>query len=171
MNKLLKILCFSFSISSFPLLSADHIGMHVPEVQKVGEGRLKYLFWNVYDATLYTPKGIWQDEKPFALKLSYLLELEGEKIADRSIEEIRNQGFKNELILATWHNQMRKIFPDVDKGISITGIYTTQGESIFYRQNEEIGRIRDPEFGKAFFNIWLSEKTSEPELRKQLLGL
>jgi hypothetical protein len=64
---------------------------------------------------------------------------------------------------------MRKIFPDVDKGDSLTGIYTTSKESIFYLNDKEIGRIRDPGFGKVFFNIWLGKDTSEPALREKLL--
>ena len=53
--------------------------------------------------------------------------------------------------IATWHTQMRKIFPDVDVGTSITGIYTEKGEAIFYRNDEEIGRIS--EFSKAFWHL------------------
>ena len=96
--------------------------------------------------------------------------LEGKKIADRSVEEIRGQNFTNEVKLAAWHAQMRKIFPDVDEGISLTGVYTKTGETVFYKNNTEIGRINDPEFSKAFFGIWFNEKTSAPGLRQKLLG-
>jgi hypothetical protein len=44
------------------------------------------------------------------------------------------------------------------------------GVTIFFRDGAEIGRISDPDFGRAFFNIWLSQRTSAPELRAQLLG-
>jgi hypothetical protein len=33
-----------------------------------------------------------------------------------------------------------------------------------------VGVIRDAEFSRRFFNIWLGEKTSEPKLRAQLIG-
>ena len=32
------------------------------------------------------------------------------------------------------------------------------------------GEIRDAEFARLFFGIWLSPKTSEPELRAALLA-
>jgi hypothetical protein len=37
--------------------------------------------------------------------------------------------------------------------------------------DKPIGNIDDAEFARAFFAIWLDPKTSEPSLRKQLLGL
>ncbi len=144
---------------------------NVPNAQKVGEGRLTYLMWDIYDASLYAPQGEWKKSAPFAIHLSYLRDITGKKIADRSIVEIRNQGIDDEVTLASWHSQMRNIFPDVDKGVSLTGVYAANGDSVFYQNDKEIGRITDPEFSKAFFNIWLDEKTSSPDLRQKLLGL
>lgn len=167
---MVRTACVLVLLGITPAYALDHIQSYVPEAQKVGQGRLTYLFWDVYDATLYAPEGAWNDRKPFALQLSYLRTLNGKKIADRSAEEIRGQGFKDEVKLATWHAQMRKIFPDVDEGVNLTGVYTESGETIFYRDNFEIGRIKDPEFSKAFFGIWLDEKTSAPDLRRKLLG-
>jgi hypothetical protein len=40
----------------------------------------------------------------------------------------------------------------------------------FFRNGTPIGDIDDREFARAFFAIWLDPRTSEPELRKQLLG-
>lgn len=161
---------FFISTISYPVFANDLLSEFVPNAKPVGEGRLSVFIWDVYDATLYAPNGDWNTERPFALELSYLMNLEGKKIADRSIEEIRNQGFDDEIKLADWHSQMRSIFPDVGEGVKLIGVYTKEGESVFFKNNETIGRVTDPEFGKAFFDIWLSEKTSEPGLRKKLLG-
>ena len=152
-----------------PVYANDYIKPHVPNLSEVGEGRLTYLFWDVYDAELLAPNGEWKAEGPYALRLSYLRNIEGEKIADRSIEEMRDQGNKNEVQLAGWHTQMNKIFPDVQDGTTLSGICTKQQETIFFEDGKEIGRIKDPEFTRAFFNIWLSEKTSAPDLREKLL--
>lgn len=148
----------------------DYIQTYVPNPQMVGKGRLSVMFWDVYDAALFAPDGRWQEKQPFALTLSYLRDIEGRKIADRSAEEIRRLGFDDEVKLATWHNQMRRIFPDVEEDTTLTGIYTPSGETIFYHEDKEAGRISDPEFGRYFFNIWLSDETSAPDLRAKLLG-
>lgn len=143
----------------------------VPKASEAGSGRLTYLLWDVYDARLFVPQGKWSDEPPYALELRYLRDLDGGAIADRSAEEIRKQGFRDEVTLAAWHTQMRKLFPNVHQGSTLTGIYTAKGESLFYLSDQFIGKITDPSFGKHFFAIWLSEKTSEPQLRRRLLGL
>jgi hypothetical protein len=170
MRNVIRTACFLAILGITPAYSIDHIRIHVAEAKEVGEGRLSYLLWDVYDAVLYAPQGFWKEGHPFALQLSYLRQISGDKIADRSVEEMRNQGISDVVKLATWHTQMKNIFPDVDEGVSLTGVYTEAGETVFYRDNTEIGRINDPEFSKAFFGIWLDEKTSAPDLRRKLLG-
>ena len=170
MRKLLYLISILFYLQSPSVIGKESIEPFVPQAKSVGEGRMSVLFWDVYDATLYATDGDLQQGKPFAIELTYLIDIEGKKIADRSAEEIRKQGFTDEIKLATWHSQMREIFPDVSEGVTLTGIYTTSGESIFLKNNKTIGKVTDPEFGKAFFDIWIGDKTSAPKLRKKLLG-
>lgn len=174
MPKLLKVtLILSAALwlmPGFAAASSPALEKYIPDAKLVGQGRLTYMVWQVYDAALFAPAGAWAADKPYALKLSYLRPLKGKKIADRSAEEMRKQGFTDEVKLATWHGQMREIFPDVDENTALTGIYTASGETVFYKNDQRIGAIKDPDFGKTFFNIWLSPKTSEPGLRAELLS-
>lgn len=144
--------------------------IHVPGAELVGQGRLKVLFWSVFDASLYASGGSWSREKPFALSLSYLRDLSGESIVDSSVSEIRGQGMDDEAKLARWSKAMAAIFPDVDDKTTITGIMNEERHTVFYRNGEHIGTISDPEFSQYFFDIWLGEDTSQPELRIQLLN-
>lgn len=143
----------------------------VPGASVVGRGILSYAFWDIYEATLFAPEGIWNPDKPFALSIEYFRALNGKAIADRSVQEIRQQGFTNEVTLAAWNSQMKAIFPNVEKGTVLTAIYVPDKQTTFYNGPEIIGTIKDDNFGKSFFGIWLAEKTSEPELRRKLLGL
>jgi hypothetical protein len=136
----------------------------------VGSARLTVLLFKVYDATLYAPKGQYNPEQSFALSLRYLRAFQGDKIAQRSVEEMRKQGYANEKKLALWHRQMSSLFPDVKAGTELTAVRTPSGDAVFYRGLERIGHIKDPEFSQQFFNIWLGSKSSEPEMRKQLLS-
>lgn len=169
-KNIIRITCILAFLSITPAYAQSHIHSHIPNAQKIGQGRMSVMFWNIYDAALYAPESTWQEDKPFALQLSYLKQFKGKKIADRSIVEIRGQGFTDEVKLATWHTQMRQIFPDVNEGVRLTGIKTKTGETIFYKNDTKIGTIKDPAFSTAFFNIWLSDKTSAPNLRRKLLG-
>lgn len=148
-----------------------YVTAYVPDAEIVGKGRLSVLIWDAYDATLYAPGGEWEHGRPFALRLDYLVDLKGADISERSKEEMQEQNAADMQQLAAWRARMDNIFPDVEQGDSITGIATDEGVSIFYHNSDEIGRVSDPAFTRAFFNIWLSERTSEPELRADLLDL
>lgn len=143
---------------------------YVPDAQKVGDGVLSYLFWDVYRATLYAPGPKWRPDAPFALSLNYMRELKGRDIAARTIDEIRDQGFTDEAKLSAWGDKLAVLFPDVAEGDSLTAVRHADGRTLFYRDDKQIGMIADPDFAPRFFDIWLGDKTSEPKLRRKLLG-
>lgn len=150
--------------------AVESVHLSVPDASVVGRGTLSYAFFDIYDATLYAPQGKWDRSKPFALSITYNWPLEGKSIADRSVQEMRKQGFQDEVKLATWNAQMKSIFPDVRQGTVLTAVHAPGSKTLFYQDNKPIGTIKGDEFGRYFFDIWLSEKTSAPELRRNLLG-
>ncbi len=137
----------------------------------VGTARMQVLFWKVYDATLLAPRGEYQSNEPFALSLTYLRRLDGEKIAARSIEEMRKQGFGDEDRLNRWYELLASIIPDVSESDEIIGLAAEDGSTRFFLHGEPIGSVTEPGFTDAFFAIWLGDQTSEPALRDQLLGV
>lgn len=163
----LLIVCF---LPSLAFATQAPIKKYASNLEIVGQGRLTYMIWDVYDATLYAPNGSYQKGKPFVLSLDYLRKIKGEDIVERSIKEMRKQGYTNEKKLNQWAKKMAEIFPDVDKGVSLTGIRHENGYTFFYKNGTRIGVIKDKEFSEKFFDIWLNEKTSDPKLRKKLLG-
>lgn len=167
----LLIVAAAYALSASALAAQMPVQSYVSSPQKVGEARMQYLFWDVYDAALYAPKGEWDWQVPFALQLSYLMDLSGEDIAKRSAEEMRKIGLSDEMKLAAWYSQMKALFPDVKEGERLTGIFRPHDTTIFYYGEKRIGEIRDPEFARWFAGIWLNEKTSQPQLRRQLLGM
>ena len=164
------LLILTLGMSAPAVADMTIISRDVPKAQQVGKGRLEFLFWSVYDATLYAPGGTFSPQRPFALRLDYLIKLSGADIADRSIEEMKKQGADDEDQLAVWRQQMAEIFPDVDRGVALTGVRDAKGHTYFYRNDQPIGSIKDPQFTDRFFGIWLSASSSEPTLRQQLLG-
>ena len=159
------------TMAAAPLsLASDSQVAALEEMNLIGEARMEVLFWDVYDARLYAPGTSWRPELPFALVLTYLLELKGERIAQRSIQEIRKQGFDDEITLARWYEMLVGIIPDVGDRDEIVGVSDSEGHARFYLNGDPIGEIREPEFTDHFFGIWLSERTSEPEFRRNLLG-
>lgn len=149
----------------------EDILINVPNAAVVGRGILSYAFWDIYEATLYAPEGRVDAGKPVALSIAYYHAIDGKDIADRSVQEIRDQGFADEVRLAAWHAQLKAIIPNVNKGTVLSAVYTPGRETTFYDGDTAIGTIKGDDFGQLFFNIWLSEKTSEPQLRRALLGM
>lgn len=171
MRNFICLLILAFTFTFHAVASDSHPINVIEKNDAVGSARFQFMFLDIYDATLYAPKSGWSFSTPFALELKYLRNLSGKKIADRSAKEIRHQGFNDEIKLADWHAQMTSIFPDVRSGTTLTGVYEPNSETVFYKDEKIIGSIKDPTFGKWFFGIWLSEKTSEPDFRNELLGM
>ena len=108
--------------------------------------------------------------EPFAVELVYDMALTGKDIADRSVKEMRAQGCSDEAKLRRWGDEMTRIFPDIKQGDTLIGVSIPGKEARFYNREKLIASVPDQEFAKAFFDIWLSEKSSEPKLRQKLLG-
>jgi hypothetical protein len=144
---------------------------YIQKPSAIGEGRLKVMLWDVYDARLYGSQGRFDKNSPFALRLNYLRDIDGADIVDASVEEMKSLGYKNKVKLQVWRNEMLRVFPDVKKGDSISGLNLGKGKVVFCKNGKKIGDVTDADFAAAFFDIWLSPKTSEPSLRKKLLGM
>jgi hypothetical protein len=148
----------------------DVIGNYIKNSKITGQTSFYKYFFHVYDIKLFAQNGDYRPDKPFALSITYGMNLKGKDIAQRSIDEMRAQGFNDTKKLSDWLNFMEKTFPDVKKGTNLIGIFTDKKQTIFLKDGIEIGRSNDADFGQKFFDIWLSEKTSEPKMRKKLLS-
>ena len=128
---------------------------------------------SVYDARLWrgaAPVAADWTSAPLALELQYLRGLVGKQIAERSLKEMRRQRDLTDDEASRWLSAMLQVFPDVKAGDRITGFLVPGMGARFAINGQMKGDVRDPEFAKLFFGIWLSEKTSEPALRRALLG-
>lgn len=137
----------------------------------VGEGRLSVLFWDIYEIQLFTSDGLYDPQKPVALVLNYLRSVSGRDIVDTSIDEIQKQGVFDAATIAAWQAQLTKVFPDIAAGDTLIGSFDPDMGSRFHLNGGLIGEIDDLELSRRFFDIWLSEATSQPRLRAQLLGI
>ena len=142
-----------------------------------GTATMRFFGLKVYDVTLFSKAGAALGEKPyeassapFALQLIYDIGLKGAAISERSVDEMRKQGLDNAEQLKKWQAQMTALFPDIKSGDVLIGVAIPGKEARFYNRSKFIGTIADPEFVAAFFDIWLSAKSSEPKLRAKLIS-
>lgn len=139
-----------------------------------GEARLRFFGFPVYRARLWTEPDFNAQafaSHPLVLELNYERSLKGDAIAERSLVEMRRGRTLSQAQEAEWLASMRRTFPDVSDGDSLTGVYLPGQASYFDLNGQARAPVRDAAFGPAFFGIWLAEHTSEPALRRQLLGL
>jgi hypothetical protein len=68
-----------------------------------------------------------------------------------------------------WLRKMTAIFPDVNEGTRITGIFVPAEGARFYLDGKPLAAVADPDFARAFFGIWLDPATTAPALRQALL--
>jgi Chalcone isomerase-like len=142
--------------------------------RSVGAARLTVWGFQVYDVRLWAPPNFSADayeRSSFALDITYLRNFDGGVIADRSLKEMRGIGSMTEQQAQQWLAQMRKVFPSITKGDRLVGVYQPGEGASFSFNGKAVGDIRDPEFARLFFGIWLSPQTSAPQLRRELLGL
>jgi hypothetical protein len=143
-----------------------------PQWVAAGEARLTVWGFAVYDARLWVAPAFSQaawERHAFVLELTYLRELRGQAIADRSIEEMQQQQPIPPEQAARWREQLRALIPDVRPQDRIAGIHRPGRAAILYVNGARLGEIAEPEFVSRFFGIWLSPRTSQPAMRTSLL--
>lgn len=161
-----------FAQTTPPELPPD-VASAVPNAEVVGKGKLTFFGLDVYESSLWTTpsfKGLAYENHSFALELHYLRNFTAADIAKRSIEEMQRIEPVPEQKVALWVKTLSEAFPNVKKGDRIVGVHKPGYGVTFWHNGKRSGEIRDAEFSRQFFGIWLSPKTSEPKLRLALLG-
>jgi Chalcone isomerase-like len=150
------------------------IGHAVADARLSGQGKFTWFGLKIYDARLWVaPAGLEQTRyanTPFALEIVYARSLPGRSIAEQSDKEIQALGIGGETQRTRWLEQMVRVFPDVNDGDRLIGIHQPGQATEFWLNGNPLGRIDDPQFGAAFFAIWLDPRTKAPRLRQAILA-
>jgi hypothetical protein len=145
----------------------------LPDARLLGEATLRYFGFHVYDIRLWADRATTlarPEASRLALELRYARALDGKQIAARSLQEMQGIGEVPLERGERWLEAMRIIFPDVNKGDRITGLQIPGEAARFWVNGQARGELRDAEFTRLFFGIWLSPRSSQPQLREALLG-
>jgi len=149
------------------------VAAELPGARAQGEGRMRFFGLRVYDVRLWAGEPAlattWP-ELPLALEIEYARDFGGIAIAERSLKEMQRQAEIAADTGARWLAEMTRIFPDVSAGDRVTGVHRPGAGVRFFANGRLQGELLDAEFGRLFFGIWLSPRTSEPALREALLG-
>jgi hypothetical protein len=139
-----------------------------------GSARLRFFGLAIYEARLWSLSNLSPEEvdkAPLALEIVYARALDGAQIAQRSLTEMRRQGRFDEGREQRWLQTLKALLPDVKAGDRLTGVQRPGESTRLFLNGSLLGEVRDAQFTRLFFGIWLAPQTSEPALRQQLLGL
>jgi hypothetical protein len=134
---------------------------------------MRFFGLSIYDARLWVAPGFRAAayaQHTLALELTYLRSLSGKAIAERSLKEMRRAGTIAADLEQRWLGAMQDAFLDVKEGDRLTGMHLPSVGARFWFNGQPRATIRDAEFSRLFFGIWLSDATSEPTLRAELLS-
>ena len=160
------------TLPALPLaLRAQPLGMAGWPLQ--GDGQMRFFGLLIYDIRLWAPQRLGEQwwTQALALELTYARSLQGKEIAKRSLEEMRRQQNIDAATAQRWLAEMEATFPDVKPGDRISGHHDPAAGAAFFVNGQAARVVTDPLFSRLFFGIWLAPQTSEPALRKRLLGL
>lgn len=160
----LPILSFSNELTLKDVLATNS--------QLVGKAEFRKWFFHVYDAQLYTQSGKFDWNKPFVLKIHYLIGFKSKTIANRTISEIAKQrpaAIKQHK--QQYSKTINAVIPDIPKNTNLYGYMDKNGYGYIFSDEKLVGRIDDKQLSKYFFEIWLSDNTANHQLSTKLRGL
>ncbi len=141
----------------------------LPGARMVGQGEMRWFGLKLYRAELLSHSGKYDPQQGHALVLTYARSFKADRIIDASLEQMARLGAPKARF-DDWAAHMRRGFVDVSEGDALVGVLQPGKGIRFYAGERLTADIDDPEFARWFFAIWLDARTSEPGLRKQLLG-
>jgi len=155
------------SLANSPAAGKSPVYRYLETATLQGQGRLTFWGFDVYDARYYVadPKG----QNGFALEIQYIRSFKGADLAKRTIDEMSRQGV-SEKQRSVWLQSLEKIFPDIASGDTLIGLHLPDKGTMFLHNGKLVGDISGDAFAKAFFGIWLDERTSAPKLRSALIA-
>jgi hypothetical protein len=172
MGMSVKVFLLSLALLFTGLASASNehnqslVAKNISQAEALGQGRLTYWGFTLYDARLYASK---EPKGGIALDIQYLRKFEAKDLAKQTLDELKKLGV-SDTQRAEWADPLTKAFKTVQVGDSITAIKKPQGSTHFFYNGQFVSEISGESFSQAFFGIWLHPKTSVPQLRKSLLG-
>ena len=139
-----------------------------------GQANMRWFGLLLYEARLWTLDAFdsrqWADQR-FALELVYARSFDGAKIAQASLELMQAQHGKAAERDRQWLAWMQQSFPNIQAKDRLLGLHQGAKEGCRFVHNRQVRLdIPDSQFAKAFFGIWLDPRTTEPALRRSLIG-
>ncbi|GAB7527265.1 hypothetical protein PBS_62560 [Paraburkholderia sp. 2C] len=160
------------AVTSGTALAAQDCHAEIPAAQFSGSGEYRFLGLHLYDAQLWSARLPVSFDNRFALQLTYTTSATRERLATLGLNEMKRLAPTPlpDSLIARWRDDMLKAFVDVAPGDWLCGVFLPGTGVRFFANGAPTATIEDPEFARAFFNIWFDPQTRAKSLRTKLLG-
>ena len=136
----------------------------------VGSSDMRWMVFKVYNITLLTHDGEYQPEGyPQALEIRYYRDIDKEDLVKSTGNQWIKLGIPSSKI-KLWLPELLAMWPDISANDTLRIEVDVNGTNNFRFNGELIGAVDDEDFSRAFLDIWLSPETTQPAVRKRLIG-
>ncbi|MGY3885559.1 chalcone isomerase family protein [Aeromonas aquatica] len=141
------------------------------QLRPVGQGEMSWLWFKLYDATLYSESGHYEPGRyPQALTITYAKSISRQDLLAVTGQEWQRLGVGNQDQRRRWLQQLATLWPDVSSGDALTFYVDDAGLGHFWWRDKPLGSMPDPQFSAAFLAIWLADNSRDPALTRRLRG-
>jgi hypothetical protein len=142
-------------------------------LQQVGSGRLRWFGFHVYDASTWAAQATLPVDgsisPPFALQLVYARAISARDLVQATATAWDDLDLLDDRA-KQWLPLLAQFWPDVKAGDCLVLLVDQQQQVQFFYNGKLLGIFGDIDFARRFAAIWLHPDSSEPALRRQLLG-
>ncbi len=137
----------------------------------VGSTRFSVLWFDIYDAALYSETGSYQfGQQPLRLTLNYLRDISAQQLLNETRKQWKDIPNLDKQKREQWLTQLEKIWPDIREKEQLSFILYNDDKGEFRISEETLGIIDSPGFARAFINIWIGPHSQFPRQAKKLSG-
>lgn len=156
---------------AFAATKPSELESAVKASEPYGQARLTRFLFHVYDAQIWTDAPAWSYQEPFALSVTYAMSFSAPELTQSTLQQAQKVSTLSQAEEKQFALYLDQAYRDVKSGERVTALFMPPDNITFFVNGIKTLSMKDAVFARAFFDIWLSERTSEPSLRTGLLGL
>jgi len=141
-----------------------------PGIHPLGRGRHTLWGVRVYEATLWIVGDQFAPVEPHALDVEPAKSVAADTLVTTATKEMTRLNLGDKARLAAWHQEMKRLMPNVKAGDQIVIFCPPDGRTLLYYNGRSQGEAEDTTLCPAIMNVWLHPESRSKELRDSLLG-
>jgi hypothetical protein len=136
----------------------------------VGQATFSWLFWDLFEGSLWSNGGKFSWDQPFALSLTYRTEFSATELTEQTTSELDRLTSWPDETLAAFAGEVAKCMADVSDGNRFTTTGAFPDRVVLYLNGQQRCSLEKPGLRGQFFRIWLSYNSKFPAKSRQLTG-